>query len=167
MYKEGKLRWNMLIFWNWPPKNIPDPQKRVAFQKPQKSAKSLHPINHVVRNLFHDFQTGFLQGILKWIRGLGSHLTPHVAWTLSSLCTDLQIGFFVGNFRNGSKSWGVIWRPTWWPGPSPGFPRPGCPPRYDLPLLHRVGRVSQHLTYPLHIFFLIIPSFFMLIFCLP
>ena len=150
MYKEGKLRWNMLIFWNWPPKNVPDQQKRVAFQKPQKSAKSLHPFNHVVRNLFHDFQTGFLQGILKWIRGLGSHLTPHVAWTLSSLCTDLQRGFFVGNFRNGSKSWGVIWRPTWWAGPSPGFPRPGCPPRHDLPLLHRVGRVSHHLTYPLH-----------------
>ena len=30
-------------FWNWPTKNIPDQQKRVAFRKSQKSAKSLHP----------------------------------------------------------------------------------------------------------------------------
>ena len=34
---------NLLIFWNWPPKNIPDQQKCVAFQKSQKSTKSLHP----------------------------------------------------------------------------------------------------------------------------
>ena len=30
------------IFWNWTPKNIPDQQKRVSFQKSKKSAKSLH-----------------------------------------------------------------------------------------------------------------------------
>ena len=30
-------------FWNWPPKNIPDLQNHVAFQKLQKSAKLLHP----------------------------------------------------------------------------------------------------------------------------
>ena len=35
---------NLQIFWNWPPKNIPDQQKRVAFRKSQKNAKSLHPI---------------------------------------------------------------------------------------------------------------------------
>ena len=27
---------NLLIFWNWPPKNTPDQQKRVAFWKSQK-----------------------------------------------------------------------------------------------------------------------------------
>ena len=27
---------NLPIFWNWPPKNISDQQKRVAFQKLQK-----------------------------------------------------------------------------------------------------------------------------------
>ena len=34
---------NLPIFWNWPPKNIADQQKHVAFRKSQKSDKSLHP----------------------------------------------------------------------------------------------------------------------------
>ena len=33
---------NELIYWKWPPKNIPGQQKRVAFRKSQISAKSLH-----------------------------------------------------------------------------------------------------------------------------
>ena len=31
-----RARPNLQIFWNWPPKNIPDKQKRVAFRKSQK-----------------------------------------------------------------------------------------------------------------------------------
>ena len=34
---------NMSIFWNWVPKNIPDQQKCLGFQKSQKSSKSFHP----------------------------------------------------------------------------------------------------------------------------
>ena len=37
-------KWNLPIFWNWPSKNTPDQQKRVAFRKSQKSAKSFHLI---------------------------------------------------------------------------------------------------------------------------
>ena len=34
------------IFWNWVPKNKPDQQKCVGFQKSKKITKSLHPIVH-------------------------------------------------------------------------------------------------------------------------
>ena len=44
-----RSRQNSQIFWNWPPKNIPDQQKPVAFQKSLKSAKSLHPTVYTVR----------------------------------------------------------------------------------------------------------------------
>ena len=34
---------NSPMLWNWPPTNIPDQQKSVAFRKSQNNAKSLHP----------------------------------------------------------------------------------------------------------------------------
>ena len=49
------------IFWNWPTKNIPDQQKRAAFRKSQKSAKSLHPI---VQYIYCTWSTLFLTFVI-------------------------------------------------------------------------------------------------------